>query len=184
MRWAARVLAVALGIAGAGCAPPGSEEELTWAAVFARIEREWPEVRQMSGDELAALMGAPGDAAPVIVDVRARGEYDVSHLRGAVWAETPRQIRAVLRGVPVSRPVVLYCSVGVRSSQAAAGLIAEGHREVFNLRGSLFQWANEGRPLEREGAPVREVHPYDARWGRLLDPGLRARTGAGATGGG
>ncbi len=43
-----------------------------------------------------------------------------------------------------------------------------------NLKGSIFQWANEGRPVVRDGEPVREVHPYDAVWGRLLDRDLRA----------
>jgi hypothetical protein len=46
---------------------------------------------------------------------------------------------------------------------------------VFNLEGSLFQWANEGRPVYRDDVPVQAIHPYDARWGRLLDRRFHSR---------
>jgi hypothetical protein len=37
----------------------------------------------------------------------------------------------------------------------------------------VFEWANSGYPVFRDGEAVREVHPFDAEWGRLLDPELR-----------
>ena len=42
------------------------------------------------------------------------------------------------------------------------------------MSGSIFQWANEGYPIERNGEPADKVHPYNARWGKLLKPQLRA----------
>jgi rhodanese-related sulfurtransferase len=68
--------------------------------------------------------------------------------------------------------VVFYCSAGVRSSNATARLIKSGHTNVFNLQGSIFQWANERRPVLRDGEVVDVVHPYDERWGVLLDSQL------------
>jgi len=65
--------------------------------------------------------------------------------------------------------VVFYCSVGWRSSEAAARWQAAGRKPVFNLAGSAFRWANEGRLLEHEGRPVRVVHPYNRSWRALLD---------------
>ena len=64
--------------------------------------------------------------------------------------------------------------MGYRSARIADRLETAGFRDVRNLTGSIFQWANEGRPVVRDGEPVREVHPYDAVWGRLLDRDLRA----------
>ena len=55
-------------------------------------------------------------------------------------------------------------------------LAAEGFTQVHNLDGSLFQWANEGRPVYRDGRVVEEVHPYDDKWGVLLDRQLWARS--------
>ncbi len=70
---------------------------------------------------------------------------------------------------------MLYCSVGMRSSKAAATLVRSGRANVFNLQGSIFQWANEGRTLVANGRAVHVVHPYNERWGVLLNPQLHAR---------
>jgi hypothetical protein len=43
---------------------------------------------------------------------------------------------------------------------------------VFNLQGSIFKWANEGRPLIANDRAVHVVHPYNERWGVLLNPQL------------
>ncbi len=152
---------------------PGGK--LTWELVFAWIQREWPNVPQMSTNELAVRI-ATEDEPPVLIDTRTWKEYAVSHLPGAVWAESPEQIRAALHKVPPKRAVVLYCSVGLRSSKAAAALLKDGRGDVFNLRGSIFRWANEGRAIERGGKPATSVHPYNRVWGVLLDPALRAKS--------
>ena len=146
-----------------------SEEPISWADVFARIERDWPEVPQMSTKELAQRMADDGDSRPLLIDVRTRREYEVSHLPGAVWAETSRQIEDVLGRRSKHQAIVLYCSVGMRSSNAAARLIRSGRTDVFNLQGSIFQWANEDRPILRDGKEVDVVHRYDEPWGVLLD---------------
>jgi rhodanese-related sulfurtransferase len=145
---------------------------ITWADVFAWIKREWPEVPQMNTQELAQRMADGGDSVPLLIDVRARREYEISHLPGAVWAETSHQIEDVLKRYSKHQVIVFYCSAGVRSSRAAARLTKIGYTNVFNLQGSIFQWANEGRPLLRDGKVVDVVHPYDERWGVLLDSRL------------
>jgi len=148
-----------------------TKDAATWDAVFVWIQRDWPEIPQMSTRELAERIAAH----PLLIDVRARQEYEVSHLPGAVWAETPQQIAFVLREASDGQTVMLYCSVGVRSSKAAATLVRSGRTNVFNLRGSIFQWANEGRTLVANDRAVHVVHPYNERWGVLLNPQLRLR---------
>jgi rhodanese-related sulfurtransferase len=59
----------------------------------------------------------------------------------------------------------------------ASRLRAAGFTDVRNLEGSIFQWANERRPLVREEEPVSQVHPYNALWGRLLNDDVRASLG-------
>jgi hypothetical protein len=56
----------------------------------------------------------------------------------------------------------------------ATRLRAAGFNHVQNLEGSIFQWANERRPLVRDGTRVTRVHPYSKFWGRLLADGVRA----------
>jgi len=73
-------------------------------------------------------------------------------------------------------PIVVYCSVGVRSARLARALSATGAKQVFNLRGGIFEWANRGLPLVGPAGPARSVHGYDAEWAVLLDARLRACT--------
>ena len=161
-------------LAWLGCSAPPND----WTSVKELVRDRFPEVHQMSVDELASRLD---DAAqpPLLIDVREQKEYDVSHLPGAVWAQGD-QLEQVVRDAGPDREVVLYCSVGYRSSEAAQRLRAAGFDKVSNLEGSIFEWANSGRPVERDGDTVREVHPYDEEWGRLLEHDLHAYTpGAG-----
>ena len=49
--------------------------------------------------------------------------------------------------------------------------------EVFNLEGSLFKWANEGRPMvDRLGNKTLLCHPYSSVWGKFLNSELRTYT--------
>jgi rhodanese-related sulfurtransferase len=140
-----------------------------WSNVFTRIENQWPRVPQLRADDLARQLKLPAAGRPALIDVRSRDEFAVSHLPGAVRAQSSREIKTVVRDIPATRPLVLYCSVGIRSSEAAQALLDSGRTNVFNLQGSIFQWANEGRVVVSNGTPVTVVHPYNARWGRLLD---------------
>ncbi|MBI5477420.1 MAG: rhodanese-like domain-containing protein [Deltaproteobacteria bacterium] len=103
----------------------------------------------------------------LLLDVRARAEFEVSHLPAAVWAETEaQQHEAIARSE--AEAVVLYCSVGWRSAIAVEGLVRSGGQRVYNLTGSIFQWANEGRPLTDGRTEVKTVHPFNRTWGPLL----------------
>jgi hypothetical protein len=50
-----------------------------------------------------------------------------------------------------------------------------GLPNVVNLEGSIFQWANEGRPLYCGELRAEQVHPYGAMWSGLLKQGLAAK---------
>jgi len=129
----------------------------------------------MTQAQLRDMLGA-GDAGNVLlVDTRSAEEYQVSHLPNAVlWSDfkngSPPD--AVLEHARMGRRVVFYCSIGYRSGMAAERVARQlgSDQGLFNLKGGIFQWANEGRDLE--GGPL--VHGYDEEWGRLLNPGLRA----------
>jgi thiosulfate/3-mercaptopyruvate sulfurtransferase len=53
-------------------------------------------------------------------------------------------------GVTPDRPVIVYCTGGVRSSEALVALVALGFRDVRNYDGSWFEWAADPRrPVAR-----------------------------------
>ena len=163
-----------------------------WWTTLKMIRAKFPGVAQLSTDSLQTWLDESGHAQsgqsqteqsqseqatsehPLILDVRAKEEYEVSHLKDAVLASSEKEAIEALEGVPPDRPVVLYCSVGYRSSEMAAFVQKRGFDKVFNLEGSIFAWANEGKPVYRGGERVQVVHPYDRVWGKLLKKVLRS----------
>ena len=137
----------------------------TWKEIDQMIARQYPKVIHVGVEELHAALDR-GDR-PLLIDARSPEEYAVSHLQGAVNLTSAEEVRA-----EKDRDIVVYCSVGVRSAMLAEQLRAAGFTHVRNLRGSLFAWANRGYPVWRGAAEVRAVHPYDRKWGRLLDEKL------------
>lgn len=137
------------------------------------VRKRFPEVNQLPTAKLAAWLADTNRPQPVILDVRQTEEFAVSHLAGARNLEPAARAETLKAQVPTNRPVVVYCSVGYRSSELARRLMQAGITNVFNLEGSIFQWANEGRPLVATNGPASKVHPYNDRWGALLKPEVR-----------
>lgn len=136
--------------------------ELSWEKIDAALGEDFHGVRSMDVEELQRRV-ARGDKL-YVVDVRSREEFLVSHIPGALPVDD-FDIGSRLEGVPV----VAYCSVGLRSAKYVRTLQEEGVQEVFNLRGSIFMWANRGFELHSSQGVTLEVHPYNSRWGKLLD---------------
>lgn len=158
--------------ASAACAPPSLTP--SWTDVDRLIADNHPDVPQMTTARLAETLDAGGRPV-VLLDAREAEEYAVSHLPDAHHAPSVDAALRIVRESPPDAVVVAYCSVGVRSSALAARLRERGIAEVHNLQGSLFAWANEGRPVYRGPTRVAVVHPFDSHWGTLLETELRAR---------
>jgi len=149
-------------------------QSIGWAMVDRLIESAAPNVPMITTDSLAERLRDGERERPVLLDARSAEEYAVSHLEGAQRVDPEATTFPTLDGVSKEAPVVVYCSVGVRSAKVAKRLRNQGFRRAVNLRGSIFQWANEGRPVVRDEVRVRAVHPYSRLWGTLLDDELHA----------
>jgi rhodanese-related sulfurtransferase len=141
---------------------------LSFLAARAIIALRFPGVRSIDPAGVSAWLADASRRPPLLVDVREPAEYEVSHLPEAVNAPLSGGTERILTRLAPETPVVTYCSVGYRSAIAATRLRAAGHTNVINLEGSIFEWANEGRPLERNGEPTRKVHPYSPWFTWLL----------------
>lgn len=146
-----------------------------WELVKAQIARKFPDVPNITTAQLGELLKQKSTAThPLLLDVRTAPEFEVSHLPGARHVE-PKSAPAAAR-LPAQKdaPIVTYCSVGYRSAEFAQTLRAAGFTNVRNLEGSIFQWANEDRPLIRNGQPAATVHPYGGFWSSLVKKERRA----------
>ena len=145
-----------------------------WPALKQSVRERHPSVPQLTTAQLRAWLADETRPQPLLLDARASAEYEVSHLKNARLASDLAAALRALEGRPKDAPIVVYCSVGVRSSALAEKLIGAGYRNVQDLEGSIFEWANLGYPVYRGAAPATKVHPYDSNWGKLLERKLWA----------
>jgi rhodanese-related sulfurtransferase len=149
---------------------PMAFEVLQW-----RTASKFPEVKWITTEELARWRNDPGRPQPVLLDSRTGPEFELSHLRGATPIDPYRPSLDALRGFARDTPMVVYSAAGYRGARIASWLAKAGYPRVQNLAGGLFQWANEGRPLfKEENRPTALVHPYDRKWGLLVEAKYRA----------
>ena len=164
---AALLLAVAWP-ALAGGPPP-------WPELQTDVRRRYPTVPQLPVPALQAWLQDASKPPPLLLDVRTAEEFADGHLAGALPVGSAREAMKLLQERPAGTPVVLYCSVGERSSALAEALMSRGVRSVQNLEGSLFEWANTGHAVVGDTGRSGKVHPYDRQWGQLLRRELWSR---------
>jgi rhodanese-related sulfurtransferase len=138
--------------------------DLTWARVNTYLDKNYSDIKSVTTAEAALMPKA------VFLDVRGLQEYKVSHIPNAKFYDLSADL---VKGLAKDTAIVVYCSVGLRSAKITQLLQSQGFLNVQNLRGSLFMWANEGRPIQ--GDLPSKVHPYNDRWGLLLDRTLNAQ---------
>ncbi len=166
------VLATAVALAiQVHAATPTVAKERTLATVHANVQQRYKDVRHVSAREMELL----DRKGLVIFDVREEEEFAVSHLTGAIRVDpdvTPVEFMKKFSRQIAGKTVLVYCSVGVRSSALAERLRphlkSDGQNRLYNLTGGIFQWHNDRRPLARGGQSTAYVHPYNRSWGRLI----------------
>lgn len=151
--------------------PDPADPRTTMQDVEAAVARMLP-VPEITTAELARRIG--GGERILLLDVREPAEFAQSRIPGALRVPPDALAAAVLaeHGARMAgTTVVLYCAVGWRSGlmlqgvwQAAAEAPAAA---LFNLRGGIFRWHAERRPLEL-AAGAEGVHQFNAAWGLLL----------------
>ncbi|MGH8093293.1 MAG: rhodanese-like domain-containing protein [Chthoniobacterales bacterium] len=145
-----------------------------WFLVKRSLRSKFSDVQWITTAELADWLAAKDRPQPVLLDVRTRAEWRVSHLPEARLVDPKTDPKTAVERLPKNAPIVTYCAIGYRSGAVARRLRALGYTHVQNLEGSIFEWANEHRPLVHNGKPVTRVHPYSPLWVRLLQPDMRA----------
>ncbi len=87
------------------------------------------------------------DPDTLIVDMRNHYEYEVGHFEGAIEipSDTFRDqlpIAAELLKDKKAKPVIMYCTGGIRCEKASAYLLHRGFQQVIHLEGGIIHYAN------------------------------------------
>jgi selenocysteine lyase/cysteine desulfurase/glyoxylase-like metal-dependent hydrolase (beta-lactamase superfamily II)/rhodanese-related sulfurtransferase len=120
-----------------GYVPVGTFDELARAGELVASDRI-----NVDDFELARLAAQP----PVLLDVRAPGEYQSGSIPGAINIPLPELSRRVGE-LPRDRPIAVHCQSGWRSGVGASYLQANGFT-VADLRGGYEAWeVSNNQPL-------------------------------------
>lgn len=136
-----------------------------------RVESLFPQIEYLSYDTFKIL--AESENAPLLMDVREREEIEIGTIANAQDAKTVHQ--EILTNGNMSKRVICFCTVGLRSGLKATKLKADGH-EVWNYSLVEHLWAG-GSLVRPDGALWdRRVHGYQARYNDLMPPDLNTVT--------
>lgn len=84
----------------------------------------------------------------LILDVRTPDETQLGIIEGATLINIyDDDFETKIDLMEKSKPILVYCASGGRSSQAATILAKYGFMEVYNLEGGLYGWQNAGFPV-------------------------------------
>jgi rhodanese-related sulfurtransferase len=155
-------------------APVRADTAPLLSGVETELRRSFPKVAIVAPADLDKLKKS--GTGVVILDVRSEQEFAVSHIAGAQRVDpglSAAQFKAMLGAQIAGKTIVVYCSVGQRSSTLANRIedVAKqsGAHGVYNLQGGIFRWHNENRPLIGPAGATDEVHPYSASAARLIE---------------
>jgi len=136
------------------------------------------QIVQMSSDAVLDLLDDKAGKV-LLFDVREPDEFAVSHLPGAIRLAPDASIDQFYKHYGTRLEGIMpifYCSVGRRSNALAEAVAAHGRLDTkrqritpTNLRGGIFRWHNEAKPLVNVQGTTDQVHPYNGFWRRLLE---------------
>ena len=117
-------------------------------AVMAANPAEVRQGKRVDVTAMKAMMGSTEDLQ--LVDVRQPGETEGGIVDGAIVIPLT-QLNQKLSSLDASKPTLVYCAGGFRSSIAASRMTASGFADVTDLLGGYGAWAAANAS---EGAPA------------------------------
>ena len=113
---------------------------------------------------------------PVILDTREIQEYETSHIKGAKLVGYDHfSIDTITAEIPdKNTPIVVYCSLGIRSEDIGEKLKKAGFTNIKNLYGGIFEWYHKDFPIvNKNQLRTDSVHTFSKEWSKWLTKGIK-----------
>ena len=109
----------------------------------------------------------------VILDSRELVEFKVSHIEGAILVGYNHfRLSSLPDSIDKKTPIVVYCTLGVRSEVIANQLVENGYTDVKNLYGGISEWKNKDYiVIDSIQRMTENIHVYSKKWGKWLTKG-------------
>lgn len=127
-----------------------------------------------TAEEISVIELKKDTSSYLLIDVREKEEYDVSHIKSAKNYPASHFKCSQLSSVTKEKKIIIYCSAGIRSEKIANKLKKEGYTNCFNLYGGIFEWVNRGYAVyDIDGKKTDKIHAYSFSWGVWIDKGVK-----------
>jgi len=107
------------------------------------------------------MLQSKGNA--IIIDSREQNEFDVSHISSAIFVGYNYfSVEDFSKNsIDKESPIVVYCTLGIRSETVADKLIKAGYTNIKNLYGGICEWKNKGyKVLDSTNIETENVHTF------------------------
>lgn len=113
------------------------------------------------------------DPETLVVDMRNHYEYEVGHFEGAVEIPSDTFREQLPQAVEMlkdkkDKPVIMYCTGGIRCEKASAYLLHRGFHKVFHLEGGIIHYANTVKEKGLENKFHGKNFVFDERLGEPI----------------
>lgn len=114
------------------------------------------------------------DPGSLVLDMRNHYEFEVGHFRNALHTDSDTFSEAMQKAVQMAsghkdRPVLLYCTGGIRCEKASAWFRHHGFKNVYQLHGGIIEYAQEIRRSGLNSEFTGKNFVFDARLGESID---------------
>jgi UPF0176 protein len=105
----------------------------------------------ISAEDFEKLLKNPGDT--IILDTRNDFEFEWGSFKGALKADMKsfRDFPQLAETLPKDKPIVMFCTGGVRCEKASAFLKTKGFDQVRQLKGGILRYLEDRGPELFEG---------------------------------
>lgn len=125
-------------------------------------------------DEISVTELKKDTSTYLLIDVREKEEFDVSHIKSAKNYPASKFKISQLSTIAKDKKIIIYCSAGIRSEKIANKLKKEGYTNCYNLYGGIFEWINRGYAVyDANGKKTDKIHAYSFSWGIWLNKGVK-----------
>ena len=110
----------------------------------------------------------------IIIDSREQKEFNVSHISSAIFVGYDHfSLEEFSETIPEKdTPIVVYCTLGIRSEITADKLVKTGYTNVRNLYGGICEWKNKDfKVMDSTNTETQNVHTFNKQWSKWLQNG-------------
>ena len=133
--------------------------------------------KYLNAAEANALMQDPDT---LILDMRNHYEYEVGHFKNAIevpsdtFKEQLPMTVDMMKGRE-DKPVVMYCTGGIRCEKASAYMLHCGFKNVFHIEGGIINYVNQVKQQGLDQLFVGKNFVFDNRLGERVTDEIIAR---------